>query len=32
MLHAGFVQLPIEWWHYDALPKEEVKKHYRIVE
>jgi zinc D-Ala-D-Ala dipeptidase len=32
MLHAGFVQLPIEWWHYDALPKEEVKKRYKIVE
>jgi len=32
MLHAGFVQLPIEWWHYDALPKEEVKKGYKIVE
>ena len=32
MLQAGFLQLPIEWWHYDALPKEEVKKHYKIVE
>jgi len=32
MLHAGFVQLPIEWWHYDALPKSEVKAHYKIVE
>jgi D-alanyl-D-alanine dipeptidase len=32
MLKAGFIQLPIEWWHYDALPKEEVKAHYKIVE
>jgi len=32
MTHAGFVQLPIEWWHYDALPKEQVKGHYAIVE
>lgn len=32
MLRAGFIQLPIEWWHYDALPKEEVKAHYQIVE
>lgn len=32
MLNAGFIQLPIEWWHYDALPKEEVKAHYKIVE
>lgn len=32
MVKAGFVQLPIEWWHYDALPKEEVKGHYKIVE
>lgn len=32
MVQAGFVQLPIEWWHYDALPKEDVKGHYKIVE
>ena len=32
MSQAGFVQLPIEWWHYDALTKEEVKGHYNIVE
>lgn len=32
MVHAGFVQLPIEWWHYDALTKEEVRGHYKIVE
>ena len=32
MSHAGFVQLPIEWWHYDALTKEEVRGHYKIVE
>ncbi len=32
MEDAGFIQLPIEWWHFDALPKDEVKKHYSIVE
>ncbi len=32
MEQAGFVQLPIEWWHFDALPKDEVKKRYSIVE
>jgi len=32
MSQAGFVQLPIEWWHYDALTKEEVRGHYKIVE
>jgi D-alanyl-D-alanine dipeptidase len=32
MSEAGFIQLPIEWWHYDALPKLEVKAHYKIVE
>jgi len=32
MVRAGFIQLPIEWWHYDALPKEEIKKQYKIVE
>jgi D-alanyl-D-alanine dipeptidase len=29
---AGFIQLPNEWWHYDALPKNEVRGSYRIVE
>ncbi len=32
MEDAGFIQLPIEWWHFDALPKNEVKKQYSIVE
>ena len=32
MTQAGFIQLPIEWWHYDALPKEEVRKNFKIVE
>ena len=32
MQEAGFVQLPIEWWHFDALPRQEVQDHYRIVE
>ena len=32
MKQAGFLQLPIEWWHYDALLKKELKEHYKIVE
>lgn len=32
MTQAGFIQLPIEWWHYDALPKDEVRKNFKIVE
>ena len=32
MEDAGFIQLPIEWWHYDALPKKEVKANYKIIE
>lgn len=32
MQGAGFVQLPLEWWHYDALPVEVVRKQYKIIE
>lgn len=32
MVGAGFIQLPHEWWHYDALPKAEVKAKYTILE
>jgi len=32
MESAGFIQLPNEWWHYDALPKTEVRTKYQIVE
>jgi len=32
MESAGFIQLPLEWWHYDALPKAEVKQNYPIIE
>jgi D-alanyl-D-alanine dipeptidase len=32
MEEAGFIQLPVEWWHFDALPKSEVKAKYRIIE
>lgn len=32
MEEAGFIQLSVEWWHYDALPKAEVKANYRIME
>jgi D-alanyl-D-alanine dipeptidase len=29
---AGFAQLAHEWWHFDALPKAEVKDRFKIVE
>lgn len=32
MQRAGFTQLPNEWWHYDALPKQKVRSGYKIVE
>jgi D-alanyl-D-alanine dipeptidase len=32
MTGAGFRSIPNEWWHFDALTKEEVKKSYKIVE
>lgn len=32
MTQAGFIQLPLEWWHYDALPSAKVRKQYKIVE
>ena len=32
MIRAGFIQLPNEWWHFDALPAPLVRRDYRIVE
>lgn len=32
MSEAGFIQYPIEWWHFDALPADIVRKNYPIVE
>ncbi len=32
MESAGFTQLAHEWWHFDALPKAEVKDRFRVVE
>lgn len=32
MERAGFAQLAHEWWHFDALPKAEVKSQFQIVE
>ena len=32
MEKSGFIQLSIEWWHYDALPSRQVRKKYLIVE
>jgi D-alanyl-D-alanine dipeptidase len=32
MAGAGFIPLPHEWWHFDALSPAEVRASYRIVE
>lgn len=32
MEDAGFLHLPIEWWHFDALPAEQVRQSYALVE
>ena len=32
MEQSGFITLPVEWWHFDALPAAEVRLHYQIVE
>lgn len=32
MESAGFIQLPNEWWHFDALLKAEVRSRFQIVE
>ncbi|MGZ3690028.1 MAG: M15 family metallopeptidase [Pseudobdellovibrio sp.] len=29
---AGFKQLSTEWWHFDALPRAEIRANYKIVE
>jgi zinc D-Ala-D-Ala dipeptidase len=32
MLEAGFQAIPNEWWHFEAFPKDVVRKKYGIVE
>ena len=32
MQGAGFIQMPNEWWHYDASTRAQVEAGYRIVE
>lgn len=32
MEKQGYKVLPHEWWHFDALPGDQVRKNYRIVE
>jgi len=32
MTEAGFLPISNEWWHFDAFPREEVKKRYKIIE
>jgi D-alanyl-D-alanine dipeptidase len=32
MEFGGFIQLPHEWWHYNALDPDQVRGHFAIVE
>jgi D-alanyl-D-alanine dipeptidase len=32
MTSAGFLQLPHEWWHFDALPRDEIRNGFRLIE
>jgi D-alanyl-D-alanine dipeptidase len=32
MTGAGFSQRPNEWWHYDALPLDEIRRSHPILE
>ncbi len=32
MTEAGFIPISGEWWHFDAFPKEEVRKRFKIIE
>jgi D-alanyl-D-alanine dipeptidase len=32
MTEAGFISISSEWWHFDALPKDEVRKRFKIIE
>jgi len=32
MTGAGFLQLPNEWWHYDAIPAKEAHARHSILE
>lgn len=32
MLEAGFLQSPIEWWHFNALPTRQVRAEFKIIE
>jgi len=32
MIRGGFLQLPHEWWHYNALPEDDIRKNYLMIE
>jgi D-alanyl-D-alanine dipeptidase len=32
MTGAGFLQLPHEWWHFDALPRQEIRSGFALIE
>lgn len=32
MQKGGFIPFDLEWWHFDALPPNEVRKNYRAIE
>jgi D-alanyl-D-alanine dipeptidase len=31
MTQAGFHVLPIEWWHFDALPSDQVRGRFSLI-
>ena len=32
MTDAGFLIIPHEWWHFEALPRADVRAGFRIIE
>ncbi len=32
MIGVGFLQLPHEWWHFDALERAEIRNSYELIE
>jgi D-alanyl-D-alanine dipeptidase len=32
MREAGFIAIPVEWWHFNAFNKDEVRKRFSIIE
>jgi D-alanyl-D-alanine dipeptidase len=32
MTEAGFIVLPVEWWHFNAIRRSEITSDYRVIE